>query len=306
MCMVIFAPIFAICAFATCGGNHGHLQVKVDCADRRQSNHSINIDFGYPFRLQQVHFKASLCEARRNEVVFLDGDFSSAAQFFVTVGVFAFLYSLLATIVYVFYQNKYLRNNRGPLVDFVVTVIFSLMWLVSSCCWAKALSDIKTATNPTQVLLLISACRAQENKCTVTQEPLWSRLNTSAVFGFVNVVLWVGNIWFVFKETGWYKTGQRYPTRSASGKRSSEMRQRLYSESSFDQPEESFGQSQFSRQDSVNQSKGDFGPQVQRQVSFNQSQVTLSLPQTYLGKPVIYDRENKVASQGPMIYVNEI
>lgn len=63
-----------------------------------------------------MHFKATLCEAKRDEVLFLDGDFSSAAQFFVTVGVFAFLYSLLATVVYVFYQNKYLQNNRGPFV----------------------------------------------------------------------------------------------------------------------------------------------------------------------------------------------
>uniref|UniRef100_A0A672ZAX8 Synaptoporin n=1 Tax=Sphaeramia orbicularis TaxID=375764 RepID=A0A672ZAX8_9TELE len=271
--LVVFQPlnysgfIFAICAFATCGGYHGLLQVKVDCADRRQNNLSINIDFSYPFRLQQVHFKAPLCEAKRNEILFLDGDFSSSAQFFVVVGVFAFLYSLLATVVYVFYQNKYLKNNRGPLVDFVVTMIFSVMWLISSCCWAKALSDIKTATNPTQVLLLISACRAHENRCTATQGPLWSRLNTS-VFGFVNVVLWVGNIWFVFKETGWYKTGQRYPTRSASGKRASEMRQRLYSESSFDQPEESFGP-QPSRQDSFNQSRGEYGQKVHKQSSFN-------------------------------------
>ncbi|XP_075967058.1 synaptoporin b [Anarhichas minor] len=298
MCMVIFAPIFAICAFATCGGYYGHLQVKVDCADRRQSNLSINIDFAYPFRLQEVHFKAPLCEGKREEVLFLDGNFSSSAQFFLTVGVFAFLYSLLATIVYVFYQNKYLRNNRGPLVDFVVTVIFSLVWLVSSCCWAKTVSDIKTATNPTQVLLLISACRAQENKCTATQEPLWSRLNTSAVFGFVNVVLWVGNIWFVFKETCWYKTGQRYPTRSASGKRTSEMRQRLYNESSFEQPEEGVGP-QLYRQDS-------FNLQVGRQGSLNQAQVSLSLPPAYLGKPVIYNEENEVASQGPMIFVNEV
>lgn len=57
-----------------------------------------------------------MCEAKREEVIFLDGNFSSSAQFFLTVGVFAFLYSLLATIVYVFYQKKYLRNNRGPLV----------------------------------------------------------------------------------------------------------------------------------------------------------------------------------------------
>uniref|UniRef100_A0A8C5NC91 Synaptoporin-like n=1 Tax=Gouania willdenowi TaxID=441366 RepID=A0A8C5NC91_GOUWI len=212
--------IFAICAFATCGGYSGYLQVKVDCADKRQSNRSINIDFGYPFRLHQVHFKAPLCEAKRGEILFLDGDYSSTAQLFVTVAVFSF------------------------------------MWLISSCCWAKTVSDIKTATNPTLVFHLISACRAQENQCAATHEPHWSRLNCSVVFGFVNLMLWVGNIWFVYKETGWYKTGHRYPTRSASGKRSSEMRQRLYSESSFDQPDEGFG---LSRQSSFNQTTMDFG-----------------------------------------------
>lgn len=163
-----------------------------------------------------MHFRAPLCESKRDEVLFLDGDFSSASRFFLTVGIFAFLYSLLATVVYVFYQNKYLKNNRGPLVvsdvrnatisltqptqqrhccrllrdsplmvplsqDFLITVIFSVMWLVSSCCWAKGLSDIKAATDPTRVLLLISACRAPENKCTAIQEPFWSRLNTSVV-----------------------------------------------------------------------------------------------------------------------------
>uniref|UniRef100_A0A087YHQ0 Synaptoporin b n=1 Tax=Poecilia formosa TaxID=48698 RepID=A0A087YHQ0_POEFO len=172
MCMVIFAPVsspFFIPFQATCGGYHGYLQVKVDCSARRPNNLSINIEFGYPFRLQQIHFKAPLCDASREDVVFLNGDFSAAAQFFVTVGVLAFLYSFFATIVYVFYQNKYLKNNRGPLV----------------------------------------------------------------VFGFLNAILWSGNIWFVFKETGWYKTGQRYPSRTSSRKRSSEMRERLYSESSF-------------------------------------------------------------------------
>lgn len=67
-------------------------------------------------RLHQVHFKAPSCEDSSGEVVFLNGDFSTAAQFFLTVGVLAFLYSLLATVVYIFYQNKYLKNNRGPLV----------------------------------------------------------------------------------------------------------------------------------------------------------------------------------------------
>lgn len=63
-----------------------------------------------------MHFKAPVCEGRRQETVFLEDDYSASAQFFVTVAVLAFLYSLMATIVYIFYQKKYIENNRGPLV----------------------------------------------------------------------------------------------------------------------------------------------------------------------------------------------
>ncbi|XP_063072417.1 synaptoporin [Engraulis encrasicolus] len=213
MCMVIFAPLFAIFAFATCGGYSGQLRVSVDCVDKMDSNLSIGINFGYPFRLHQVSFEVPTCENRRRERIFLVGDFSSSAEFFVTIAVFSFLYSLMATVVYIFYQNKYRENNRGPLVDFIVTVVFSFMWLVSSSAWAKALSDVKVATDPSEVVQLMSACKVHGNKCGSVYPPIWSSLNTSVVFGYLNFVLWAGNIWFVFKETGWHKgaAAQRYP-----------------------------------------------------------------------------------------------
>lgn len=28
-------------------------------------------------------------------------------------------------------------------------------------------------------------------------------LSSAQAFGFINLILWVGNLWFVFKETGW-------------------------------------------------------------------------------------------------------
>lgn len=67
-------------------------------------------------RLSQVSFEAPVCEGVRTERVFLAGDYSSSAEFFVTIAVFAFLYSLVATVVYIFLQNKYRENNRGPLI----------------------------------------------------------------------------------------------------------------------------------------------------------------------------------------------
>lgn len=68
------------------------------------------------FRLHQVSFEAPACEAMRRDRVYLIGDFSSSAEFFVTIAVFAFLYSLLATIIYIFFLNKYREISRGPLI----------------------------------------------------------------------------------------------------------------------------------------------------------------------------------------------
>lgn len=68
------------------------------------------------FRLYQVSFEAPACEGIRTDRIFLIGDYSSSAEFFVTIAVFAFLYSLVATIIYIFFQNKYHENIRGPLI----------------------------------------------------------------------------------------------------------------------------------------------------------------------------------------------
>ncbi|TRY59097.1 hypothetical protein DNTS_028633 [Danionella cerebrum] len=207
--------LFSIFAFATCGGYTGQLRVSVDCINKSDSNLSIGINFAYPFRLNRVDFDVPMCQERRQERLYLIGDFSSSAEFFVTIAVFSFLYSLLAT------------------VDFVVTVVFSFMWLVSSSAWAKGLSDVKSATDPDEVVLLMSACKVQSNKCSSIYGPRWSGLNTSVVFGYLNFVLWAGNIWFVFKETGWHKGGAaRYP---ASSSEKQPPAQQVYNQASFDQ-----------------------------------------------------------------------
>ena len=67
-------------------------------------------------RLHQEYFDAPTCKERNKERVFLVGDYSSSAEFFVTIGVFAFLYTTAALSVYVFFFEKYKENNKGPLI----------------------------------------------------------------------------------------------------------------------------------------------------------------------------------------------
>uniref|UniRef100_A0A5F9CHL0 Synaptoporin n=1 Tax=Oryctolagus cuniculus TaxID=9986 RepID=A0A5F9CHL0_RABIT len=197
MCMVIFAPLFAIFAFATCGGYSGGLRLSVDCVNKTESNLSIDIAFAYPFRLYQVAFEVPTCEGKTRQKLALIGDSSSSAEFFVTVAVFAFLYSLAATVVYIFFQNKYRENNRGPLI----------------------------------------------------------------VFGFLNFILWAGNIWFVFKETGWHSSGQRYLSDPMEKHSSS------YSQGGYNQ--DSYGSSGgYSQQARLEPSSEEFGQQPSGPTSF--------------------------------------
>uniref|UniRef100_A0A674PBX7 Synaptophysin n=1 Tax=Takifugu rubripes TaxID=31033 RepID=A0A674PBX7_TAKRU len=195
---------FAIFAFSTCGSYSGVFRMSVECKNRTESDLSIEVEFEYPFRLHQEYFDAPTCKESNKERIFLFGDHSSSAEFFVTIGVFAFLYTTAALCIYVFFFEKYKEKNKGPLIDLVVTGVFAFMWLVSSAAWAKGLSDVKKATDPDAVITMIGACKEEENHCREVHDPVMSGLNTSVAFGFINLVLWAGNLWFVFKETSFF------------------------------------------------------------------------------------------------------
>ncbi|XP_071657389.1 uncharacterized protein [Patagioenas fasciata] len=135
--------LFSIFAFATCGGYSGSLRLSLECPPpNRTHGPPLTVSFGYPFRLHQVYFEAPSCGGGPPERVFLVGDYSSAAQFFVVVGVGAFLYAPAALGGYLFLGGGYRPGGRLPRVDLGVTVALAFLWLVASCAWAAALGDV--------------------------------------------------------------------------------------------------------------------------------------------------------------------
>ncbi|XP_037704647.1 synaptophysin-like protein 1 [Choloepus didactylus] len=194
--------IASIFAFATCGGFKGKIEILVTCPPKSPENKTVTATFGYPFRLNQESFQSSpvnICDVNWKSYVLI-GDFSSSAQFYVTFAVFVFLYCI-ALLLYVGYMNLYRDSQKLSMTDFIVTLVATFLWLVSASAWAKALTDVKVATGPNIVGELLPCSKHPELMCYYVSVTSMGSLNVSVIFGFLYMILWGGNAWFVYKET---------------------------------------------------------------------------------------------------------
>ncbi|XP_062268388.1 synaptophysin-like protein 2a isoform X1 [Platichthys flesus] len=189
--------VFTIFAFSTTGGYFGTTHFKVKCGDKEPED--VEAVFAYPFRLSAYPYKIPSCNGGQSNETYLQGDFSSSAEFFVCVSVFGFLYCTATVVLYLGFQNVYRQTTRGPIIDLVVTAAFAFLWLVSSSAWGKGLTDVKLATNPEH---LVEQCKGV---CLPGEFPSMGRLTASVIFGFLNLILWAGNCWFIYKETPFHK-----------------------------------------------------------------------------------------------------
>ncbi|MBN3292488.1 SYPL2 protein, partial [Polypterus senegalus] len=196
--------VFAIFAFATTGGYSGETDILINCPGTTAKALNINLQFFYPFRLNQISFDVN-CLNNTNEIVHLVGNFSSSAEFYVAIGVLAFLFCTVMLVVYLGYQHMYHENSQWAIVDFLLTVFFAFMWLVSSSAWAEGLSNVKKSTSPVYILSTVNICKNPGNLCSSGALPSMGKLNVSVIFGFLNLILWGGNCWFLYKETPWHK-----------------------------------------------------------------------------------------------------
>lgn len=217
--------ILAICAFATAVGPHLTTSSVCKCNEKEEAPNECT--FKYPYVMNEEQFFLPHCENSTNETtttqppmtMSLSGDCKSASEFYVFVGVVVFLYSLGAIVFYVIAHELYEGHQIFPKADFILTILFTLLWLISSSAFADAVSKIKHYTDPewpweSDESSLYTYYTDHEKfglNCYATESASYATLNISVIFGFLNMIVWAGNNWFLYKETNWFESDSSPP-----------------------------------------------------------------------------------------------
>ncbi|XP_042241980.1 synaptophysin-like protein 1 isoform X2 [Homarus americanus] len=207
----IFQFIFGICAFATTTDFRTSFSFFVEC--NKGDNVTITHDITYPFELDAINTKVTYCENKEDNL-HLNGDFSSIAEFFVAVGVLAFLYTLAALFLYTFCSSLYDNDDRVPIIDCAIHGVFVILWLAASSALADVNTDIKSVSEVHKIIDLNPEICNSDN-CTALKEPNYAKVLISVLLGFLNTFLWGSNLWFLYKETRYFK-GKSIPANGSA------------------------------------------------------------------------------------------
>lgn len=217
-CLEVFLAIFA---FSCATGYRGHPKImQTGPTKPSPKHHNAEATLQYPFDegiTMKLMFKPNTnvtdpTFTMASTVAPLDE--RSKIEFFVVIGVFCFLYSLGMLVYYIFFEEDNTTNATPvtssllspPVIDFGLGAFWALFWFFSSCAFAAGVNNIKDVAN-TEHLISGPFSLACANGVTCTgQDAKYATLTVAILLGFLNVFVWCGNIWFLWKETPWHNS----------------------------------------------------------------------------------------------------
>ncbi|XP_069141774.1 synaptophysin-like [Argopecten irradians] len=219
--------ILSIFAFATTTSVNTELGFYAKCPTGMDSVRQ-SATVSYPFRIEDQVYHYPLCMNSSDTQDVVAGSYvggsASAAEFYVFVGVIVFLYCMAALILYIFFDDQYRKNNYFSIGDFVVSCVLTVLWLISSAAWAQGLVNLKYDTDLAESDLYRRIPDCVQYGCIQDVLPNFASLNVSIIFGFLNMVVWGGNLWFLYKETPWFKVRSKPPTSPTQGQETDPQR----------------------------------------------------------------------------------
>lgn len=192
--------IFAIFAFATaCNGGS---DLKIGTNDRTDR---VSASWSYPYNLQDTPINTDL--SKKQDQLSKYNSIKPSAEFFVFTGVTSMLLTLALLLIYVLFDRQYRNDERLPMIDFVLTLIWTIFWIAGSSAWGQGVSDLRTQTDIQRVTELVDGCKnGTTDNCSDYESGTYANVTVSVIFGFLNFLFWIASVWFVYKETRFFKS----------------------------------------------------------------------------------------------------
>lgn len=96
----------------------------------------------------------------------------------------------------------------------MLTAILAAFWFAAAVAWSNGASGLKTVTD------------SEELKRNCPAYSIWTSsfagLNISLLIGYLNFFLWGSDLWFLYKETHWFKERQQQNAEAIGGSNMSE------------------------------------------------------------------------------------
>lgn len=108
--------------------------------------------------------------------------------------------------------QRYEQNALLPVLDLIGSSILSIFWIAGTTAWSAGVSDIKYYVNPDNLKEHLAICKDTKelsNVCRTTFTGKYNGLSISIIFGFGCIVVWCASIWFVYKNTQFFKLQQQ-------------------------------------------------------------------------------------------------
>lgn len=191
--------IFAIFAFATaCNGGS-------DLLLSNGSKEQVRVEWSYPYNLQQTPITTGLNKSQ--SYLSKSNSIKPSAEFFVFTGVTSMLITLAFLIIYVLCDRQYRNDERLPMIDFLLTIIWTVFWIAGSSAWGQGVSDLRHQTSTDYVTRIVTGCKSNGTDiCSQYESGTYANVTVSVIFGFLNFLLWVASVWFIYKETRFFKS----------------------------------------------------------------------------------------------------
>lgn len=208
--------LFALIALYTIVNFETNVGVQMDCAtkivvngtvtnDYQHNNKTLSLNVSYPFdfagqTLTSTCINSSL---QYKHPYGLNG----SPEFIIMTASLSLIFGIGSLVIYLLFSNIYHSIPILPVVDLITTALLALFWLISSFSFSFGVQLMKYTINfqaLNQTLCQSPYPKPDDITLTCTPNPefaSWSSLDIGIIAGFTSFFIWLGGIWFVYKET---------------------------------------------------------------------------------------------------------